>query len=114
MEQELGTFVRGVQGTLERAGVSVTGVFLRLTGAPAFRFMVSVPFTRRPVSVRLTRGRGGRLGASETQVLNRRPVSSGLTKLLPVPALGEAVRRLEVVTSGCGSLHPAVKVHWAA
>lgn len=75
---------------------------------------MSVPCTRRPVSVRLTRGLGGRLGASETQVLNRRPVSSGLTKLLPVSALGEAIRRLEVATSGYGSLHLTVGGHWAA
>lgn len=66
---------------------------------------------RRPVFVRLTRGLGGRL---ETQVLNKRPVSSRLTKSLPVPALGEAVRRLEVVTSRHGSLHPTIRVHWAA
>lgn len=74
----------------------------------------SVPFTRRPVSVRLTRGLGGRLEASETQVLNRSPVFSGLTKLLPVSALGEVVRRLEVATSGYGSLLLTVRGHWAA
>lgn len=61
--------------------------------------MVSVAFTRRPVSARLTRILGGGVGVSETQVLNRRPVSLGLTKPLSFPALGEAVRRLEVVTS---------------
>lgn len=65
---------------------------------------------RRPVFVRLTRGLGGRL---ETQVLNKRPVSSRLTKSFPVPALGEAVRRLEVVSSRYGSLHLTIRVHWA-
>lgn len=114
MEQELGTFDRGVQVPPQRAGVSVTGVLLRLVGGPAFRLMVCVPFTRRPVSVRLTRGLDGRLGASETQVLNGRPVSLGLTKLLPVSVLGKAVRRLEVATSGYGSLHLTVRGHWAA
>lgn len=114
IEQELGTFVRGVQVLPQRAGVSVTDVLLRFacvgSGGPAFRFMVSVPFSRRPVSVRLARGLGGR---PETQVLNRRPVSLGLTKPLPVPALGEAVRRLGV-TSGSESLHPTVRVPGAA
>lgn len=36
-EQELGNFVRGVQASPERAGVSVTGALLRLAGGPAFR-----------------------------------------------------------------------------
>lgn len=39
MEQELGNFVRGVQASPERAGVSVTGALLRLAGGPAFRFI---------------------------------------------------------------------------
>lgn len=49
MERELGTFISGVQAptpTPERAGVSVTGVLLRLARGPAFRFMVSVPLTK--------------------------------------------------------------------
>lgn len=72
MGQELGNFVRGVQASPERAGVSVTGALLRLAGDQP-----SGSFTRGPVSVRLTRGLGQRLGASEIQVLNRRPVSLG-------------------------------------
>lgn len=39
MGQELGNFVRGVQASPERAGVSVTGALLRLAGGPAFRFI---------------------------------------------------------------------------
>lgn len=75
---------------------------------------MSVPFTRKPVSARLTRVLGGRLGADETQVLNGRPVSLGLTQALSAPALGEAVRRLNVATSAYGSLHCTVRGHWAA
>lgn len=49
MEQELGTFIRGVQAPIppERAGISVTGVLFRLAGGSAFRFMVSVPLTKK-------------------------------------------------------------------
>lgn len=35
MEQELGNFVRGVQASPERAGVSVTGALFRLAGEPS-------------------------------------------------------------------------------
>lgn len=52
--------------------------------------------------------------SGETQVLNGRPVSSGLTKALSVPALGEVVRRLDVATSAYGSLNCTVRDHWAA
>lgn len=79
---------------------------------PAFGFTMSVPPMRRLVSARLlTRALGGRLGVSETQVLSRRHVSSGLTKPPSVPALGGVIRRPEVATNASGSLYPAVRGH---
>lgn len=66
---------------MQSADAQVAGPLLGPAGGggePALRFSSSTQFTRRTIFGKLIRVLlGGRLGASETQTLSWRPVSSG-------------------------------------